>query len=165
MKNYLIRKAVPSDAAGIANVHINSWKTTYKDIISDDYLDSLSVEDRTVRWNDILAGSHQTYVCELKSGQVAGFVSVGKERNKQYEGELYAIYLLKENQRNGLGSALFKIAMTALKSQGYSNMLVWVLKENPSKYFYYSFKPEIVKEQKILIGGEEYDEEGLLFTL
>jgi L-amino acid N-acyltransferase YncA len=165
MKNYLIRKAMTSDAAGIANVHVNSWKTTYKDIVSDDYLDSLTIEDRTVRWNDILAGSHQTYVCELKSGQVAGFVSVGKERDKQYEGELYAIYLLKENQRNGLGSALFKFAMTVLKSQGYSNMLVWVLKENPSKYFYYSFNPEIVKEQKISIGGKEYDEEGLLYTL
>jgi ribosomal protein S18 acetylase RimI-like enzyme len=165
MKNYHIRKAVPSDAAGIANVHVNSWKTTYKDIVSDDYLNSLTVEDRTIRWNDILSCSHQTYVCELKSGEVAGFISVGKERDEQYEGELYAIYLLKENQRNGLGSALFKFAMTALKSQGFSNMLVWVLKENPSKYFYYSFKPEIVKEQKITIGGEEYDEEGLLFTL
>ncbi|WP_268876288.1 hypothetical protein [Rossellomorea aquimaris] len=44
-------------------------------------------------------------------------------------------------------------------------MLVWVLKENPSKHFYYSFCPEIVKEQKISIGGKVYDEEGLLFGL
>jgi GNAT superfamily N-acetyltransferase len=165
MKKYHIRKAKPSDAQGIANVHINSWKTTYKDIVSDGYLESLRVEDRRVRWDGILAGSHQTYVCELNNGDIAGFVSIGKDRDNQYEGELYAIYLLKEFQRNGLGSALFKFAMTALKSQGHSNMLVWVLKENPSKYFYYSFQPVVVKEQKISIGGDDYDEEGLLFYL
>lgn len=165
MKNYLIRKAVPTDAAGIANVHINSWKTTYKDIVSDEYLDSLTVEDRTVRWDGILSGSHQTYVCQLEDGGIAGFVSIGKEREKKYEGELYAIYLLKEYQRNGIGSDLFTFAMDALKSQGFSNMLVWVLKENASKHFYYSFNPVTVKEQIISIGGEEYDEEGLLFTL
>ncbi|WP_175990576.1 GNAT family N-acetyltransferase [Bacillus sp. Marseille-Q1617] len=165
MKNYHIRKAGLPDAAGIANVHINSWKTTYIDIVSDEYLDSLTVEDRTVRWDGILKGSHQTYVCELDNGDIAGFVSIGKEREKKYEGELYAIYLLKEYQRNGIGSDLFSFAMSALKSQGCSNMLVWVLKDNPYKHFYYSFEPEIVKEQKISIGREEYDEEGLLFSL
>jgi GNAT superfamily N-acetyltransferase len=165
MKKYHIRKAVPADAAGIADVHINSWKTTYKCIVSDDYLDSLNVEDRRRRWEGILGGPHQTYVCVLETGRIAGFVSIGRERDKQYDGELYAIYLLKENQRNGIGSELFRFAMAELKAQGHSNMLVWVLKENPSKYFYYSFSPEIVKEQKISIGGEEYDEEGLLFGL
>ncbi|MBH9965565.1 L-amino acid N-acyltransferase YncA [[Bacillus] enclensis] len=165
MKEYHIRKAVPEDAEGIADVHINSWKTTYKGIVSDDYLDSLNVEERKVRWEGILSGPHQTYVCVLDTGKIAGFVSIGRERDKQYEGELYAIYLLKENQRTGIGSAIFRFAMAELKAQGHSNMLVWVLKENPSKHFYYQFRPEIVKEQKISIGGNEYDEEGLLFGL
>ncbi|MEG9299104.1 GNAT family N-acetyltransferase [Mangrovibacillus sp. Mu-81] len=165
MKKYHIRKAKPSDADGISNVHINSWKTTYKGIVSDGYLESLTVEDRRVKWEAILTGSHQTYVCELYNGDIAGFVSIGKERDEQFEGELYAIYLLKEYQRHGIGSALFKFAMSALKSKGHSNMLVWVLKENPSKYFYYSFKPVVVKQQKISIGGDDYDEEGLLFNL
>jgi GNAT superfamily N-acetyltransferase len=165
MKKFLIRKAVPEDAAGIAHVHINSWKTTYKGIVSDDYLDALNVQERRGRWEDILDGPHQTYVCALQTGGIAGFVSIGRERDKIYDGELYAIYLLKENQRSGIGSGLFRFAMAELKAQGHSNMLVWVLKENPSKHFYYSFSPEIVKEQKISIGGKEYDEEGLLFVL
>ncbi|NQD68823.1 GNAT family N-acetyltransferase [Bacillus haikouensis] len=165
MKKYHIRKANPSDAHGIANVHMNSWKTTYKGIVSDRYLESLIIEDKRVRWDGILAGSHQTYVCELNNGDIAGFASIGKERDNLYEGELYAIYLLEEYQRNGLGSVLLKFAMDELKSQGHSNMLVWVLKENPSKHFYYSFDPVVVKEQNISIGGEDYKEDGLLFYL
>ncbi|MFC8561731.1 GNAT family N-acetyltransferase, partial [Peribacillus frigoritolerans] len=33
-----IRKAIEEDVDGIANVHINSWKTTYKGILPDQYL-------------------------------------------------------------------------------------------------------------------------------
>ncbi|WP_083573597.1 hypothetical protein [Rossellomorea aquimaris] len=95
MKKYRIRKAVRKDAEGIANVHINSWKTTYKGIVSGDYLDALNVEERRERWEGILAGPHQTYVCVLHTGRIAGFVSIGRERDKLYDGELYAIYLLK----------------------------------------------------------------------
>ncbi|MCA1057178.1 GNAT family N-acetyltransferase [Rossellomorea aquimaris] len=165
MKDFQIRKAVPDDAEGIANVHIGSWKTTYKNIVSDEYLDSLNVGDRKVRWDGILSGPHETYVCEMNNGEISGFVSIGRERDEHQDGELYAIYLLKDYQRKGLGSSLFTFAMDTLKSQGYSNMLVWVLRDNPSKHFYYSFKPKSCKEQKIMIGDREYDEEGLLFTL
>lgn len=42
-----IRRAKLDDAQGIAKVHVNSWRTTYKDIIPNDFLDNLSVEQRT----------------------------------------------------------------------------------------------------------------------
>lgn len=33
-----IRKAVLTDAKGIAKVHVDSWRTTYKNIIPDEFL-------------------------------------------------------------------------------------------------------------------------------
>lgn len=36
-----IRKAVLTDAEGIAKVHVDSWKTTYANIVPDEYLDNL----------------------------------------------------------------------------------------------------------------------------
>ncbi|PJN55835.1 hypothetical protein PAEVO_25570 [Paenibacillus sp. GM2FR] len=41
-----IRHANEQDAAGIANVHVNSWKTTYKGIVDDSFLENLSAADR-----------------------------------------------------------------------------------------------------------------------
>jgi len=43
----IIRKAKLDDATGIAKVHVDSWRTTYKGIIPDDFLNNLSYEQRT----------------------------------------------------------------------------------------------------------------------
>jgi hypothetical protein len=44
----IIRRAELNDVVGIAKVHVDSWKTTYKDIVPDEFLIKLSYE----------AGSH-----------------------------------------------------------------------------------------------------------
>ncbi|WP_330217584.1 hypothetical protein [Planococcus halocryophilus] len=38
------RKATEQDAPGIAKVHVDSWKTTYKEILPSAFLTSLSYE-------------------------------------------------------------------------------------------------------------------------
>ncbi|NMH68566.1 GNAT family N-acetyltransferase [Bacillus sp. RO3] len=165
MEKFHTRKAELQDAEGIAFVHIHSWRTTYKGIISEEYLQSLSIEEREQKWRGILSGSHHTYVCEEEDGKIVGFVSFGKERSGEYEGELYAIYLLKEYQGKGIGKRLFAIAVHELKKQGLFSMWIWVLKENPSKHFYYAFKPSLIKEEVLKIGRETHPEEGLLLKL
>jgi GNAT superfamily N-acetyltransferase len=165
MKNFRFRKANIQDSPGLAYVHVHSWRTTYKGIVSENYLQSLSIEEREQKWVQILSGTHHTYVCELDDGKIIGFVSFGKERSGEYEGELYAIYLLEEYQGKGIGKELLKIAATRLKEQGYNSMWIWVLKENPSKHFYYAFKPTLIKEEVLTIGGESHQEEGLLLEL
>jgi hypothetical protein len=42
----LIRRAEPRDAAGIAHVHVASWRTTYRGIVPDSYLDALDEPER-----------------------------------------------------------------------------------------------------------------------
>ena len=165
MKNYNIRRAVKKDALGIATVHVYSWRTTYDGIVEDHYLQSLSIEERQHKWNQILSGSNNTYVCEMKDGRIVGFVSFGKERTGEYQGELYALYLLKEYQGKGIGKDLFTSAVSSLKYQGFNSMFIWVLKDNPSKHFYYHFNPSLIKKDKLKIGGVDYEEEGLLLLL
>ena len=38
----MLRRANINDAAAIAKVHVDTWKSTYKGIVPDDYLSSLS---------------------------------------------------------------------------------------------------------------------------
>lgn len=40
-----IRLASLNDIEGIAKVHLESWKTTYKNIISDSYLSNITLKD------------------------------------------------------------------------------------------------------------------------
>jgi len=50
-----IRPALVYDARSIAEVHVESWKTTYTGIFPDTLLESLSFDDRESSWKGILA--------------------------------------------------------------------------------------------------------------
>ncbi|MBM7643837.1 GNAT superfamily N-acetyltransferase [Scopulibacillus daqui] len=135
-----IRKASPKDAAAMAIVHINSWRTTYQNIIPASYLNQLTEEKRRKKWRDILTHeNHITFIAENTCGQVIGFADGGKERTGKYEdgtGKLYAIYILKEYQGKGIGRMLFKSVAEKLKKAGFHSMIVWVLQDNQSRRFY-----------------------------
>ncbi len=96
-----VRKAAKGDAAGIAKVHVDSWRTTYKDIIPTSFLEQLSYTEREQMWAASLREGH-VYVAESDSDGIVGFACGGKERSGKYEGydgELYAVYLLAKISR------------------------------------------------------------------
>jgi L-amino acid N-acyltransferase YncA len=155
-----IRKAGLPDVKQMAKVHVDSWRTTYKGIVSDEYLKSLTYENREKLWEGALSQEvYYVWVAEVK-GEVIGFVSGGKERTNQYgyDGELYAIYLLSEYQRKGIGNKLVNSLAMNLKESGFTSLLVWVLADNPSVQFYESLNPEKMASEQIEIGGKDYEE-------
>lgn len=50
----VIRRATPEDASGIAAVHVYSWQAAYRGVVPDDFLRSLSIEDRETVWRESL---------------------------------------------------------------------------------------------------------------
>ena len=51
----VIRPATPEDALAIAAVHVDAWKAAYRGIVPDEFLDSLSIEQRSDAWRQILS--------------------------------------------------------------------------------------------------------------
>ncbi len=178
--NMLIRKALPSDAAGITRVHIDSWRTTYRGLVPDEYLDGLSCERGVANWDSLLrnpAEGCSVFVVEGPSGNIVGFASAGPARpataaatsgseappgyppgHAPHEGEIYAIYLLVEHQRRGLGSRLLQAAAAELSAQRMRSMIIWVLAGNPSRLFYEALGGREVGRQDIVIGGVVLEE-------
>ena len=158
-----IRKATKDDASGIAKVHVRSWQETYQGIVSQDYLDSLKIEDRKPLWEKSLSETSNispVFVAVNPEGEIVGFASFGKERSGKFkaEGELYAIYILKEYQGRKLGLGLLQAGLEDLLKQKYDSMLVWVLADNESRKFYESLQPEKAGEEVVEIAGKEYIE-------
>ena len=156
----IIRQAEAKDALGIARVHVDSWRTTYAGIVSDEFLASLSYEGREKMWRDALsspASQSFLYVAETLEREIAGFASAGPERDRDenYQGEVYALYLLQSQQRKGIGSLLFRAAARELQTQGHRSLLVWVLQANPSCKFYEALGGEYVREKNIEIGSRQ----------
>ncbi|PYI54251.1 GNAT family N-acetyltransferase [Paenibacillus flagellatus] len=154
-----IREATIDDAEALARVHVESWRTTYAGIVSDDYLSNLSVGRRKAMWERTLGQSNPdaiVFVAEDREGHIVGFASCGRCRTEDsgYDGELYAIYMLKDYQGIGLGTRLVGEAAAALKRNGFQSMMVWVLERNRAVAFYRKLGGErfLRKEERI---GEE----------
>ena len=155
--NMKIRRAVPGDAIGIATVHIDTWRTTYKGIVPDEHLAKLSYRKRAARWQANLTAVENpafVYVAEIGS-QIVGFAAGGPEREGHpvYKGEIWGIYVLESHQRGGIGRRLLRAVVEELRQRGFSTALVWVLKDNPFKAFYEALSGQLVSEKEIEIGG------------
>ncbi len=149
-----IRTATENDAAAIAHVHVQSWRTTYAGIVPEEYLAALNEAERVPLWRDWLSRDIRAYIADL-DGQIVGFISGGaiREPVQTYDAELYAIYLLEQAQRQGTGTALLKELAESLLGQDFTSMIVWVLEKNPSKHFYMRSGAQVVATKDIQIGG------------
>src|SRR5262245_23858420 len=153
-----IRDALPADAAAIARVHVDSWRTTYAGLVPDDFLAGLSYERSQKNWSRAFTDpSLNTFllVAETEPGQVVGFASGGplREGPPDYQGELYAIYLFQDHQRCGFGRALVAHTASRLLQRGFANMLVWVLADNPGRRFYEALGGQFITEKPFALGG------------
>ena len=158
-----IRLANLDDALAVANVQVDSWRSTYAGIVSGDYLETLSYEQRASVWHKILSVSASrqfVYVAEDDGGNVVGFVSGGqvKRGEPDYKAELYAIYLLESHQHIGLGRLLTSKIAKRLLQEDIHSMLVWVLAMNPSRGFYEALGATQISERNITIGGTPFTE-------
>ena len=156
-----IRRANIEDADGIAKVHVDSWKTTYKGIIPNNFLNGLSYEDRTELWKqNINKEDNYVIIAENEQGKIIGFADAWKrERNiEENTCDLTSIYLLEQYQGAGIGKALMKELFIHFKQMGYSKIFVDVLEDNKTKYFYEYYGAKFVKNVQIKIGGKVLNE-------
>jgi L-amino acid N-acyltransferase YncA len=155
-----VRLARIEDADRIAYVQVESWKTTYAGIVPEAYLASLTPKARIDSWKKQFdGGATLIFVAEDEAG-VFGFVSGGALRDTipGYDAELYAIYLLQQKQREGVGRMLARTLAQALHEKGYRTLIAWVLAKNPSLPFYSRMGGAQVSTKRIQIGGAELTE-------
>jgi RimJ/RimL family protein N-acetyltransferase len=131
-----VRRATPSDARAIAEVHVATWRGAYAHVFPAQVLDSLSVDEREQLWRQSAeADSIGIFVAETERG-IVGFVSVGESRDLPGEGELYAIYVHPDEWGSSAGTTLMKAGRDWLE-QRYSTAILWVLEDNPRARRFY----------------------------
>lgn len=141
MDTFVVRETVIDDAATIARVRAESWRATYRGIVPDAYLDGIDVDEWAVRQRRAMEQQPADLVALVAEvrGDVVGWVVGGPNRDATYHytGELYAIYLLPEYQRVGIGTQLTVAIAQWLASQEFDSMILWVLEANhPARRFY-----------------------------
>lgn len=160
----IVRRGRGEDAAAIARVHVDSWRSTYAGMLPEDMLLKLSSADHEARWWRHVLGRfrrrHYVYVAEHETDGVVGFISGGpaRESGLDPEAEIYALYLLDEYQGDGVGRALFLRLAKRLNRECGSSLVVWVLSENPSRFFYEAMGGRRIARRSERMGSAEVQE-------
>jgi len=154
----IVRMARAEDAAGIAHVHVESWRSTYPGLLPDSYLARLCVDRHTRRWQAMLAdhsAERRTLVAVSPSDGIIGFASCGPQRTALggFGGEFYAIYLADHAQGQGWGRRLMGNMAVEMLAGNRRSAVVWVLRENPSRWFYERLGGVRLAEQPIYFAG------------
>lgn len=160
-----VRAAEVDDAPAIAKVHVETWRETYTGIIPQDYLDSMTPENRALVWARLLqrsSGAFTTLVSEDHDQRIVGFVSGGPLRHKdpRYQAEVSSLYVQRSHQRNQHGKRLFLAAANRMAGFGLRGLFVWVLAANPARRFYEDLGGEQVAETTRLFAGKALTEVG-----
>jgi GNAT superfamily N-acetyltransferase len=152
---------MPSDADGIACVHVQAWRESYRELIPQATLDALSVEKRAAQWRHTLGNpDRSTFVAEV-DGTVCGFASGGGIlwSGLSTGSEVSALYLLDTAKRRGVGRALFQAELTALAGRGFTSAGLWVLTGNgPARRFYEAMGGRAAENRIDTMGGLALDE-------
>lgn len=138
----MIREALATDAAPIAQVQTITWRDAYRGIIADDYLAALSIERTTRGWLGWLLEHDPLCFARVATddaGKVVGFAMGGPARNSasiSFVAEVQVLYLLPEHQRQGQGAALLRSMARGFEQRGMRALEIWALEDNPARTFY-----------------------------
>jgi GNAT superfamily N-acetyltransferase len=136
-----LRSASPADASAIAEVYIESWRSSYRGLIPEPVLDGMNALKQTSDWWGVLCRSEPgrgAVAAVDDAGRVFGFASFGPARQGQAGdcGEVYTLYLLAARQGRGSGRRLLAAAARRLRAAGFRSLAVWALADNPACAFY-----------------------------
>ena len=160
MTEIVIRPATPADAAAIAQVRIDSWRTTYKGMIPDAYLAAMKIDESAALWEKILtAGPNATSVFVAAGANgIVGFAAGNMLAEPKYglNAELSAVYLVHAAQRAGIGQRLVATVAAAQRAHGAEGLIAWVIAGNKAaRAFYEKLGAELLIEQEFTWDGME----------
>lgn len=169
---FVVRDGHEADIEGIARVHVQGWRESYKDFMTPEALAGLSVEERVRLWRAVLAQPDpraKLLVAEADQDGIVGFACGGPIRDKgddllATEAEVFAIYLLDKVKRRGIGRRLMDGVFSHLAAQGFRSVGLWVLKENvAARGFYEALGGRAGAEQEFDVRGQRLTEVGYRF--
>ena len=161
-----IRPATPYDAQAIARIRVQGWRFAYQGLISQDYLDSLSVAKDTERMRGYLSqfpqnsppsrsapvqssdGEKRSFMLAVRDDAVLGFClfSTAPDNADRVEratpggamvGRLHSLYIDPSALGQGIGHTLMSHTLSTFAAWGCERATLWVLEGNSRAISFY----------------------------
>ena len=168
----IIRRARPSDATAIGAVHVAAWRSTYAGILPPDYLTRLSSVRQAAHYQAAIRGGVGVYVAvesdaDPAAATVVGFATAGRARQgagAPADGEIETLYVLDDWRDRGVGRRLMRAAADHLTEIACQAAFLWVLRDNPSRWFYARLGGKPAAEAVIQVGGQDIVQTAYVWT-
>ena len=156
MDEVTIRPGRPGDAGGIARLDVETWRATYAGILTTPFLVGLSTQRRELGWATVIDREpRDVRVAVDDEGHILGFGSCGRCRGEpQFTGEVFTLYVAPDWQNQGIGRGLLFALFERLVDQGCASAIIWVLRDNPSRFFYQRLGGREVQHKVFTVGGK-----------
>ena len=131
------------------------WRDAYAGILPYRMLVNVSISREKGGWSSTLLIRYRVYIAETENYGIVGFGSYGPQglSNIKSEGEVYTLYYSSDFQGRGFGLHLIASIFGAFAREGRKSIIVWVLRENPSKYFYETIDVRKIAERDERLWG------------
>jgi GNAT superfamily N-acetyltransferase len=148
-----VRRAGVADAAAIGAVHVAAWRSAYPGILPEAFLARLSAT-RQARYYEAAIRMGVIVHVAIGDGRVVGFATASPARGARLaEGEIETLYVLDDWRERGLGRALMHASGSALAEAGCRDAFLWVLRDNPARWFYAWLGGRAVAEGVVHVAG------------
>lgn len=148
-----VRPARREDATQIGAVHVAAWRSAYAGILPDWTLTALSPARHAAQYDHLVRRGHILHVAVAEES-VVGFVTASTRPRQPFAGsEIETLYVLDDYRDQGFGRALMRAAAESLAAAGAADTFLWVLSENPSRWFYERLGGQRVAEGEVRVGG------------
>ena len=135
-----IRVATLPDSELISKVHSSSWKSAYKGILPQEYLDNEVEKEKREHWVRELAApdnSHNFVLLAMEGSAAVGFISVYDVADGSYDAFIDNLHVLPEEKGKGIGLKLMAAAAEKLANFNKKSVYLWVFDDNlPAVGFY-----------------------------
>ena len=167
----MIRKAVINDANDICNIVVRGWKSAYKGLIDDVFLNNMSSEKLISGWKEKILSQNENnryYVYE-ENDRILGIIRFGipdDKKDKRYNSEIQILYIEPIFKRQGIGTKLFKFAKEYFIKNEMRDLIIWCLKgNNQGINFYKKMGGEVIGERRVVVNNIELQEIGFKYRL
>ncbi|HWK46772.1 MAG TPA: GNAT family N-acetyltransferase [Stellaceae bacterium] len=159
-----VRPATIADVQSVARVDVETWQATYAGVLPDHLLVGLSERQRALVWSRFISRRPGDTVVAVEGaagepGRVLAFGSCGPQRDQDlaFAGEVFTLYVDVDYQGRGMGRQVLLALFARLVRSGLYSAAIWVLADNPARFFYERVGGKPVARRRLTMGRSEVE--------